>query len=147
MPTIENLDIQITASASDAASKIGRVASALSGVRGPSTSAKSGLKDVSDGAKVVSDSTQKATGKIQNLRKEANLSGKSTSSLARFIQNVGERAKKAVSGINSFLSSLKRIAFYRAVRSIIREISDAFKEGSTNVYEWSKRLVENLHLT
>ena len=138
MPTIENLDIQISASANDAASKIGRLASALSGVRGPSTSAKSGLKDVSDGAKVVSGGIQEATGKIQNLRKEANLSGKSTSSLGRFIQNVGERAKKSTSGINSFISSLKRIAFYRAVRSIIREISDAFKEGSTNVYEWSK---------
>ena len=131
MPTIENLDIQITASASDAASKIGRLASALSGVRGPSNSAKSGLR-------ATKDETVQIGSKFQKLSNDVISANKSLVNFSKEVQNAGKAAKRGESGVSKFISSIKRIVLYRAIRSIIREISDAFREGTTNVYEWSK---------
>lgn len=57
---------------------------------------------------------------------------------AKGIDKVAESAKKAESPLSNFIGSLKRIAFYRIVRTIIKEITEAFKEGLENAYEWSK---------
>lgn len=45
-------------------------------------------------------------------------------------------AKAAVNLVNSF----KRIIMYRGIRTIIKEIGDAFKTGINNLYQWSKAL-------
>ena len=44
----------------------------------------------------------------------------------------------ADSRLSRFFSSLKRIALYRAVRSILSGISNAFREGQQNLYQYSK---------
>lgn len=53
--------------------------------------------------------------------------------------------KKAIPDITNFtskiggvLSGFKRILGYRIIRRIIREISEAFQEGTKNLYEWSR---------
>lgn len=53
--------------------------------------------------------------------------------------------KKAISGVSEFgkkigtlASSFKRILFYRAVRTIIKQIGDAFREGTQNLYYYSQ---------
>lgn len=62
----------------------------------------------------------------------------SLNSTARAIKNVGEAAQKSNDGMSNFIGSLKRIAYYRFIRTIIKEITAAFKEGLENAYEWSK---------
>lgn len=62
----------------------------------------------------------------------------SLNTTARAIKNVGESAQKSNDGLSSFIGSLKRIAMYRFLRTIIKEITAAFKEGLENAYEWSK---------
>lgn len=57
---------------------------------------------------------------------------------ARGIDDVAQSAKKSQSPLNNFIGSLKRIAFYRLLRTIIKEIAQAFREGLENAYEWSK---------
>jgi len=49
-----------------------------------------------------------------------------------------DKAAKRVSGLANLLNSLKRIAMYRMVRSAIRGITDAFKTGVSNLYEYSR---------
>lgn len=44
----------------------------------------------------------------------------------------------AVKSIRSFTSSLGRIALYRGIRSIIKNIMSGISEGLQNVYQWSK---------
>jgi len=44
---------------------------------------------------------------------------------------------KGSNGLKTFWESLKRIAFYRLVRSVIKEITAAFSEGIKNLYHWS----------
>ena len=46
--------------------------------------------------------------------------------------------RKATSGFSKLTSSLGRIAFYRAIRSAIRFVTDSFKQGLEAAYNWSK---------
>ena len=131
MPTIENLDIQISASASDAASKIGRLASALSGVRGPSNSAKNGLK-------ATKDETVQAGSKFQKLSKDVAGANKALSEFGKQAENAGDSAKRGSNGLSRFFSMVKRIVLRRNIISVMRSISSAFKEGETNLYNYSK---------
>ena len=53
--------------------------------------------------------------------------------------NVGKSAKTGASGVSKLVSSLGRIAFYRAIRSAIRYVTDSFKQGLDAAYNWSKQ--------
>lgn len=54
--------------------------------------------------------------------------------------------KKATSGLRKLTSSLGRIAFYRAIRSAIRYVTDGFKQGLEAAYNFSKLGGENAKL-
>lgn len=45
--------------------------------------------------------------------------------------------KKTVTGFAQLASSFKRILMYRAIRSLIKEIGQAFSEGINNLYQYS----------
>lgn len=130
MATIDNLSIQVTANADSAASALNRLASSASVLRGAAAKAGGGMRDLAAGAKDAGTETKEAgtqsgnaTPKIRGVGNEA--------------KKAGDNAKKGASGLATFWQSLKRIAFYRFIRSIIKEITEAFKEGITNLYHWS----------
>ena len=54
--------------------------------------------------------------------------------------NIGHSAQQATKHTNQFASSLKRIAMYRVLRTIIKEIGKAFSEGLKNAYNYSKSI-------
>ena len=54
--------------------------------------------------------------------------------------NARSKIEKYTGGLKNIISSFKRIAFYRFIRSVIRSITDGFKEGVNNLYQWSKLL-------
>ena len=56
---------------------------------------------------------------------------------AKGVEQVGKAAEKATKPMNNFLSSLKRIAFYRIIRGIIKSITQAFTEGLEKAYLFS----------
>ena len=49
-----------------------------------------------------------------------------------------DKATKKISVLQKAFSALKRIAFYRAIRSAIKNVTDGFKEGLENAYQFSK---------
>ena len=53
--------------------------------------------------------------------------------------SAGRSATKGASGLSKFVSSIGRIAFYRAIRSAIRYVPDSFKQGLDAAYNWSKQ--------
>lgn len=53
------------------------------------------------------------------------------------VKQLSKEASKSQSPLNGFLSSLKRIAFYRIIRSIIKSITQAFQEGLEKAYLFS----------
>lgn len=67
----------------------------------------------------------------------ADKAARSLNSSANAVENVGKAAKKATKPMNNFLSSLKRIAFYRIIRGIIKSITQAFTEGLEKAYLFS----------
>ena len=73
-------------------------------------------------------------GNAQNISKAAS----NLHETARGIDKVASSADKAQGPLGNFVASLKRIAFYRLIRTVIKEISQAFQEGLENAYEWSR---------
>ena len=58
-------------------------------------------------------------------------------SLTSSLNSVSKATKPATSALGNFVSSLKRIAFYRFIRSIIKGITQAFQEGLQQAYIFS----------
>ena len=56
------------------------------------------------------------------------------------VKKIGEEAKKAEKHTNKLWSSIKRIAMYRLLRSVIKEITQAFSEGLKAAYAFSAGL-------
>ena len=67
----------------------------------------------------------------------ADKAARSLNSTATAVSNVGNAAKKAQQPLGNFMASLKRIAFYRFIRSIIKSITQAFQEGLQWAYQFS----------
>ena len=67
----------------------------------------------------------------------ADKAARSLNSTATAVGNVGNAAKKAQQPLGTFMASLKRIAFYRFIRSIIKSITQAFQEGLQWAYQFS----------
>ena len=55
-------------------------------------------------------------------------------------KQAGDHAKKASGKIGMLLASLKRVAFYRAIRTALKEVTQAFQEGINNLYYYSQAL-------
>ena len=127
---ITNLSIEVTSSADKAASVFDRLASSAGRVKGAASGAAGGMRDMAQGAKDAGTAT--ATAGTQAGRAEPRI--RSTGKAAK---DAGDNAKKGSKGIEFFWNQLKRVALYRAIRSVIREITDAFKTGITNLYHWS----------
>lgn len=141
---ISNLSITVTSNADEVARAFSRLASSARRLQDAAGGAASGMSKAADGIKEVSGSMNSAASSAKDMgtaTKEAGeQAGKAQMNmrgLGNDAKDAGDKAKKGASGIAVFWQSLRRIAFYRFIRSIIREITDAFKTGITNLYRWS----------
>ena len=48
--------------------------------------------------------------------------------------------KKMTGAVSGLFRQIKRVAMYRAIRSAIRMVTDGFREGTANAYQWSKAM-------
>lgn len=78
---------------------------------------------------------------IAGVQSSARGVGGGANSAAKGIAQVGNAAKNANKPINNFVAALKRIAFYRVIRSVIKSISQAFQEGLEKAYLFSSGVV------
>ena len=77
---------------------------------------------------------------LEKAREAANKTEKETNKLSEAMKRLKESIKKTNGPLGKFFSSLKRIAFYRMIRSAIREITQAFTEGLKSAYLFSAGL-------
>lgn len=131
--TIDNLIIDVSVSADKAVQNLTRLQNAIKPLGNASRNAAGDMQDMAQGAKDAGTATQKAGEQSGSVAPKIRGVGKDA-------ENAGKAAKKGAVGLGSFWDSLKRIAFYRFVRSIIKGITDAFKTGITNMYHWSKEV-------
>ena len=133
MATIDNLSIQVTASAESAASALDRLASSAGGLRGAVTRAGGGLRDLSAGVRDAGTATQEAGQQAGNAERH-------TRNYGRAAQEAGNAARRGTSGISSFLQALRRVAYYRFIRTVIKSITSAFSKGIKNIYNYSSAI-------
>lgn len=115
--------------AEGASGKVSRLSRALEKLKAPSSKVSSLLKGpLAGGLKSMGKGFLTAIGRASAFPFRRLASG---------FRSLGERAKSAASRLGGFVSSLKRIAFYRFIRFIISEITQGFGEGVNNMYQWS----------
>ena len=73
-----------------------------------------------------------------NIKRTGDNATATLNGLSQSLNSVKGTSKSASKGIGSLVSSLQRIAYYRIIRSVIKEIGKAFQEGAENAYFFSK---------
>ena len=83
---------------------------------------------------------------MANAANHSNLLTSALGGVARATYSVGayfagqgfSSIRKYASGVSTLFSQLKRVAMYRVIRTVIKEITQGFAEGQKNLYNWSK---------
>lgn len=91
--------------------------------------------------KVLSQASQNIRGlavALNRLEKTSVLADKRQRSLGRSIANTGDHAKRSSNKLLNLFQTIKRIAFYRAIRSAMKAFVSGFAEGIENLYYWSQ---------
>lgn len=122
--TVENISIDVKTNAERAATKINALSLAL--------------ERLESAARVTQGAASSVSGSMNGVATSGTSAGNGARSAARGIDDVAKSAKKAQSPLGNFFASLKRIAMYRVLRTILKEITQAIKEGMDNLYEFSK---------
>lgn len=98
------------------------------------------------------DATNGAVGKLKETLKNlpkpvkslVNAFSVGVSGLKSFGKFIGSQVtapfKKAINAVTTWKNAIGRIAFYRIVRGAIKMITDSFKEGTKNLYQYSKAM-------
>lgn len=88
------------------------------------------------------NSLSNAMGRMASQSKSAATAGTAAANgfnkIGHACLNVGKSASHGASGISKFVSSLGRIAFYRAIRTAIKYVGQAFRDGLQAAYAFSK---------
>lgn len=80
--------------------------------------------------------------KMDALRQMGVFSSKTSNEVKKLndeVDKAGKKAQKTAGAFGSFLKSIGRIALYRAIRSALKAITQAFSEGLHNAYYFSKQ--------
>jgi hypothetical protein len=70
---------------------------------------------------------------------------KTSKGAANGIKQLSKEASKSKSPLGTLISSLKRIAFYRIIRSALKAVGQAFSEGLKNAYAFSQGITSEGH--
>ena len=92
-------------------------------VRGAFSTMRNDISKVGDALSRLGSSAHKAKSGVDGV--------------SRSVNGLSKEAKKSKSPLENFVASLKRIAYYRIIRSIIKAITTAFKEGLEAAYKFS----------
>lgn len=143
--TLDTLSIQISSNVGRATSNIKKLSAALGELK-KNSDAFSRLANGSQSAARATGGTTTQGGTAQmsedahktvsSLSKLKDMFGKLKASINA--KAIGNPFKEANIGSNELWRSLKRIAMYRFLRTVIKGISAAGREGIQNLYQWSK---------
>lgn len=112
-----NLVYSIVAKANPAAKGLNKIADALDRIANVGKEARDTLEGVIPGN--VSVEIKKTTNSVKQA---------------------GNHAKSATGKFAMFAASIKRVAFYRAIRTALKEVTQAFREGTNNLVLYSQAL-------
>ena len=140
--TLESLEIEVKHSASGAAEELKSVSSAIRGMGRALDNVIPKLREMnsalSSGGSVSFNRNTQIADTINNVNQAASKAGRATADVARSTKEVGKAAAKANKPLSAVVKSFGRIAFYRAIRTIIKNVAAAFSEGLQYAYAFSE---------
>lgn len=99
---------------------------------------KTDLSDTTTVSDETIDKVSRLSIFIDKLRGVADKAKDKVSKLNDTVKKAGHSSKDTSKHFKNFISTLGRIAFYRAIRSAIKGVTQSLKEGKDNLYQWSK---------
>ncbi|MBQ1293328.1 MAG: hypothetical protein IIY21_04780, partial [Clostridiales bacterium] len=98
------------------------------------------LKGVFNGVISVVKKLTSLFGKLLNAVKKvvSGVAKLAVGGITKWFENMRDSVKSVLNPLDKLFSSLSRIAFYRLIRSAIKAVTDALKEGSDNAYFFAK---------
>ena len=98
------------------------------------------LKGVFNGVISVVKKLTSLFGKLLNTVKKvvSGVAKLAVVGITKWFENMRDSVKSVLNPLDKLFSSLSRIAFYRLIRSAIKAVTDALKEGSDNAYFFAK---------
>ena len=147
--TLESLEIEVKHSASGAAEELKSVSSAIRGMGRALDNVIPKLREMnsalSSGGSVSFTRNTQIADTINNVNQAASKAGRATADVARSTKEVGKAAAKANKPLSAIVKSFGRIAFYRAIRTIIKNVAAAFSEGLQYAYAFSDGIAGTGH--
>lgn len=95
------------------------------------------------GSSEVVSALDRIVGALQRCAGSAKSTTKNTHQASSAFSKMGKSAKSATGGLSKLASSLKRVIMYRAIRAVLRQITDGIKTGINNLYQFSKAINGN----
>ena len=143
--TPTNPAIPATSDVATASSQIQTLNSELSHATGLSNGLKSILSGIGNvlgkGFNVGVEALKRLGSAIGSAASKAKTLNKNAVALPFvFGSKLAAKVKQTTFAFKNFYSSLKRIAMYRAIRSIIAAITQGFQEGISNLYQYSSMM-------
>lgn len=135
---IDSLNISIRASAKPAIDAIDRLKTSLAGLKAESASIKGAASTISHSFVKSSAPLNDFSKRIKNATKSARSALHSLAGSFKKLFASTSGSKKSIGMIDKLFRSIGRIAFYRAIRSLMRTITQGFKEGIKNLYQYSE---------
>lgn len=144
--TLESLEIEVKHSASGADAEINKVADAVTKLSNSLNGVPAKLKKLVEVMNAVKgnmnltindNSTTQTAEVINNVQQASARAGKATQAVGSGIRSMSREASKANKPLNVIVRSLARIAFYRAIRTILKNVGQAFSEGLQAAYAFS----------
>lgn len=77
---------------------------------------------------------------LDNVKGSAARVAEGFKGISERVKGLGNASKSAHPHLSKLMSSLVRVAFYRAIRAAIKGVTDAVNEGLTNVYAFSSTI-------
>lgn len=121
-------------------SKLEQLSTALDGIASKTRTAFAGFGNLAQTSGLSDFQAQlnDVSNQMTNLNTAASGATIEIHSTGRAVASAGREASKSAGFFATFGKSIGRIAFYRLLRTAIKAIGTAFKEGLTNAYAFSK---------
>lgn len=140
MAELTGIEFQVVGSAENAAKSLDELASAVSRVKSVTKGGLGISSIVKDVGKLSFSAARNGLGKLADsiLRVDKAILKTSWKTLSAPFRAGFESAKNFAASLGKVSSGFKRILGYRLIRLIIKEIGQALREGTKNLYQWSK---------
>ena len=110
----------------------------VNGMKEEVKKAGSTVKKTGDAANETAKSVKKMGDATSKAGKDAKDAEEEISPFKKTMLGIKSAFQKAIAPISQFFSSIKRIAMYRLIRSVIKQITQGFMDAYRAMYKWSQ---------